>query len=217
MPESKINNKVTRFIVTKKTELFLFLQSQMPQNSRTNLKKILINGLIAVNNRTVTQFNHQLNIGDEVLLNSVNRIKAAKFKGFKIIFEDDSIIVINKESGLLTIAPSSEKEITAFGQLLGYVKANDPSVKIFVVHRLDKFTSGVMLFVKGEKNQEYFRRDWANVVKERTYIGIVEGIPEEKDGKIVSYLKETKSQLVYSTSLRTIICVIKWHWNENGD
>lgn len=199
MIEKKVKNKVIRFVVTEKTALFEFLQAQMPQKSRTNIKKILTNGLITINNRPVTQFDHQLNKGDEVLLNSVNITKAANFRGFKIVYEDDSIIVINKESGLLTIAPTSENEITAFGQLIKYVKANNPSDKIYVVHRLDKYTSGLMLFVKGEEIQEYFRNDWTNVVKERIYIGIVEGIPEDSEGKIESYLKETKSQLVYST------------------
>ncbi len=196
---NKGNNKAIRFYVTEDTELFSFLQSQMPQKTRTNIKKILVNGLITINNKACTQYNHPLKKGDEVLLNSVTVVKYAKFRGFKIIFEDDSIVVINKESGLLTIAPTSENEITAFGQLISYIKSKNPSDKIFVVHRLDKYTSGVMLFVKGEANQAYFRSDWSNVVKERIYIGIVEGIPKDSEGKIVSYLKETKTQLVYST------------------
>jgi len=188
-----------RFKVDANIELFVFLQTQMPQKSRTNIKKILSNGLITINDKTITQFNYPLNIGDEVVLNSVIVVKYAKFRGFQIVFEDDDVIVINKESGLLTIAPTSENELTAFGQLIFYVKSKNPTDKVFVVHRLDKYTSGVMLFVKGEENQTYFRSDWTNVVKERIYIGIVEGIPEEKEGKIVSYLKETKTQLVYST------------------
>lgn len=196
LPKSK--NDI-RFKVESNVELFDFLQNQMPQKSRTNIKKILSNGLITINNKTVTQFNYPLNKGDEVVIHSVIVVKYAQFRGFQIIFEDDDIVVINKESGLLTIAPTSEKELTAFGQLIFYVKSKNPQDKIFVVHRLDKYTSGVMLFVKGEENQAYFRNDWTNVVKERIYIGIVEGIPEEKEGKIVSYLKETKSQLVYST------------------
>jgi 23S rRNA pseudouridine1911/1915/1917 synthase len=197
--ERKQKNKTIRFKAKDTSELFVLLQEYFPGKSRTNIKKILTNGLITVNNRTITKFNHLVNKDDEIIINSVNLIKAANFKGFKIIHEDDSVLVINKDSGLLTIAPVSENEITAFGQLISYIKTNDPHEKIFVVHRLDKYTSGVMLFVKGEKNRDYFRNDWHEVVKERMYIGIVEGIPKESEGKIVSYLKETKTQLVYST------------------
>jgi 23S rRNA pseudouridine1911/1915/1917 synthase len=197
--ERKQKNKTIRFKAKENAELFVLLQEYFPGKSRTNIKKILTNELITINNRTITRFNHLVNKDDEIVINSVNLIKAANFKGFKIIHEDEAIVVINKESGLLTIAPVSENEITAFGQLINYIKTNDSQEKIFIVHRLDKYTSGVMLFAKGEKNRDYFRNDWHEVVKERQYIGIVEGIPKESEGKIVSYLKETKTQLVYST------------------
>jgi len=114
-----------------------------------------------------------------------------------ILYEDKYIIVVNKPSGLFTISTDKEKMKTLFHQVLIYLKQKHKSNKVFIVHRLDKDTSGLIIFAKSEKVKKKIQDNWENVKRE--YIAIVNGqILKEKD-TIKSYLKETKTLLVYST------------------
>lgn len=117
----------------------------------------------------------------------------------KIVYEDDEIIVINKPHSLLTVATEKEKEKTAFHFVMNYVKAENPQNRIFIVHRLDKDTSGVVMFAKSPEIKEAFQENWSDLVKKREYIAVVEGEMDKDEGKIESYLTETKTHLVYST------------------
>ena len=107
--------------------------------------------------------------------------------------------MINKPSKLLTISDSNEKEITAYHLVSSYVKEKNKNNKIFVVHRLDKDTSGLLIFSKGIKVKKILQDNWDELVLKRGYIALVEGILEKNTGTITSYLKETKTHLVYST------------------
>ena len=107
-----------------------------------------------------------------------------------IIYEDKSIIVVNKPSHLLTISTDNEKEKTLFHQVLMYEKKKNKNNKIFIVHRLDKDTSGLVLFAKDEKIKYRLQNNWDKEVK-RGYIAIVNGKTKEKE-TLKSYLAETK-------------------------
>ena len=117
-----------------------------------------------------------------------------------IIYEDKDIIVVNKPSGLLTVSTEKEKEKTLFHKVYMYIKKKNKNNKIFIVHRLDKDTSGIVLFAKNESLKIKFQNDWENLAKERKYIAIVHGKLGKKKGEIVSWLKETKTLLTYSSS-----------------
>lgn len=120
-----------------------------------------------------------------------------KKKKLDIIYEDKHIIVVNKPSGLFTISTEIEKERTLFHQVLVYLKQKHKSNKVFIVHRLDKDTSGLVLFAKTEKIKKYLQDNWNEVKRE--YIAIVNGKVLKNNGVIESYLKETKTLFVYST------------------
>lgn len=117
-----------------------------------------------------------------------------------IIYEDKEIIVVNKPSKLLTISTDNEKERTLFHKVITYEKKKNKNNKIFIVHRLDKDTSGIVLFAKSEELKRKFQDNWDNLVKVREYVAIVEGKPVKDKGTVRSWLKETKTLLVYSSN-----------------
>lgn len=114
-------------------------------------------------------------------------------KKLDIIYEDKFILAVNKPHNLLTISTEKEKDKTLYHEVLTYIKKKNQ--KIFIVHRLDKDTSGIVLFAKNEKIKNYLQDNWSNV--QRYYVALVEGKITAK-GEIKSYLKETKTLLTYS-------------------
>ena len=118
-------------------------------------------------------------------------------KKLKIIYEDKNIIVVDKPSGLLTVASNKEKFNTLYHEVREYIKKQNPHQKVFIVHRLDKDTSGVVLFAKNEKMKHLLQNNWANICEVREYIAIIEGIMPKKQDRLVNYLKENKYQEVY--------------------
>lgn len=120
-------------------------------------------------------------------------------KGLTILYEDIDILVVNKEAGLLTISTDSEKEKTAHFLLNDYVKKGNPRSKnrVFIVHRLDRETSGLLIFAKTEKAKVFLQENWKDFNK--TYFAIIHGQLAEKVGEITSYLTENTAHRVYST------------------
>lgn len=119
-------------------------------------------------------------------------------KKLNIIYEDKNFLVVNKPSNLLTISTLKEKERTLFHEASLYVKRSNPKAKIFIVHRLDKDTSGIVLFVKNQDLKYKLQNNW-NENSVRKYMAICHGNLVNKTGTIKSYLKETKTFLVYSS------------------
>ncbi len=118
-------------------------------------------------------------------------------KKLAIIYEDKNLLVINKESHLLTIATAKERERTLYHEASEYVKKQYPKNKVFIVHRLDKETSGLVVFAKSKEIQEQLQSTWEQTKRE--YIAIVEGYLENKEQELKDYLYETKSLDVFVT------------------
>ena len=189
----------TTLAVKEKSELMTFLLENLRQKSRDNIKSLLRNSQINVNGEVVSQFNHLLLPGDNVLIKwSRDDIKGPS-RNLNIVFEDDYLIVIDKHSGLLSISSGKETYATAYSILSSYVKKKNPAGKIFVVHRLDRDTSGVMMFAKSEKVQAMLQESWKETVTERKYMAVVEGKVEEKEGRIESYIYESKALMMHTT------------------
>ncbi|MCZ8342121.1 MAG: RNA pseudouridine synthase [Leptospira sp.] len=118
--------------------------------------------------------------------------------GLNILFEDRDLIVVEKPSGLLTISSEREKSKTVYASLMDYVKNGQRSKnRIFVVHRLDRDTSGILIFAKSEEAKLKLQSNWDQNVK--IYYAVSFGIWEKKEGIIASYLTENKAKVVYST------------------
>lgn len=168
----------------------------MPSRSRKAVKGTLSQGKVFVNNQATTQFNDALKPGDQVQIRS--EAKNIKLKGIKVVHEDNDIIVIEKEAGLLSIASEKEKQMTAYRQLSDYVQKQNPKNRIFIVHRLDRDTSGVMLFARRQEVQQKLQKNWKKAVSERTYIALVEGTVA-KNGTMTSWLTDNKAFIVRSS------------------
>ncbi len=195
---SPVKKKIDAFIVEKEDTLLAFLLAKLPQKSRNTVKKVLGDRQIFVEKKPVTQFDHPLRPGQKV---EVRWDPAAAHKPgqeLKIVHEDEDLIVIDKPSGLLTVATDKEKRKTAYAMLSDYVKSQDKENKIFIVHRLDRETSGLLLFAKNETIKRQIQETWETTIAERTYVAVVEGQVEPPEGTITSWLKESSALIVYS-------------------
>lgn len=180
-------------------ELMTFLLEKLPNKNRNNIKTLLRDKHILVEARVQTQYNYPLQPGQMVVVASQPQRGIGGLGGINILFEDQHLLVINKPAGLLSMASGREKTRTAYRILGDYLKRSDPRNRIFIVHRLDRETSGVMLFAKSEQVQKGLQGTWNAENKERTYVALVERTPELPQDTIRSYLKENKALVVYST------------------
>lgn len=155
----------------------------------------MINGIVT------TQFDAPVEPGQWVELNVTRPFVVFRNPRMQLIYEDDDVIVVNKGYGLLSVGTGNQKkEPTAYNILKDYVKDVDPRQKIFVVHRLDRATSGLMMFAKSTEAQEAMQHNWNNMVLERKYVAVVEGNIKEDEGIIKTYLGETSRFEVYSSN-----------------
>ncbi len=186
-------------IVEENGILMDFLLKKLPHKNRNNIKSLLRNKQVRVDDNVVSQFNYPLISGQKVKISGSRSRMEKKFREFTIFFEDDDLIVIDKAAGLLSMATKTERRNTAFSMLSHYVKQQNSANKIFIVHRLDRETSGLMIFAKNEKVKQLLQENWDNVVLEKTYVAVVEGEVEKKDGTVQSYLFEDSVFKVHST------------------
>jgi len=200
-PSNKQKAKVTQLTVSKPTRLMEFLIEQLKGKSRTTVKSLLAHRQVSVGTHTITQFDFPLESKQLVTINWGVVAEQTRLRGVRILFEDPYLIVIEKEAGMLSIATAKEKLLTTYSILSSHVKKEDPTNRIFVVHRLDRDTSGVMMFAKSEKIQEVMQKEWQEAVIRRSYIAVVEGIVEKDEDTIRSFLKENKMLFMYSTKV----------------
>lgn len=192
---------IARFTVAdgNPTRLLDFLFDVLKDQKKTNIRTLLKHGQIKVNQTVTTQFDFGLNPGDNVFVNFSRQWQTLRNPRLKIFYEDDDIIVVYKGYGLLSMASDKKKDGTAYSILRDYVKSVNPHNKIFIVHRLDQHTSGLMVFAKTEQAKNALQHNWNNMVLERRYLAVVEGCPEKNEGTQRSYLAENAMHIVYST------------------
>lgn len=188
-------------IVVKYDCLLLeYLILNIKNKSKNNIKSLLKNGQILVNNKIITKHDYKVYKNNRISINyNIDR----RDNGLDILYEDSNLIVINKPSGLLTIANNREREKTAYHMVSEYLKEKYKNSKVFIVHRLDKDTSGVVVFAKGKRIQQLLQDNWDKIVLLREYIAVVEGVLEKKEDTIKSYLTENATTKVYSVNDRT--------------
>lgn len=185
-----------KYIVKENEILIEFLKKMFSNLSKNNIKSLLHNEKVFVNGNMATKYNYELNAGDVV------EIREKIAKNIDIIYEDKDIIVINKPSGLLTVATEKEKNKTAYHLVMEYLKKKNKNNRIFIIHRLDKDTSGIIMFAKNERAKHLYQDNWNDIVKKRCYYAVIDGKMENKEGTIKSYLKEN-GNMVYSVKDRS--------------
>ena len=180
--------------VKENGELLAYLYDNLDMPKK-KIKQYLTHGSIFVNNVKIRQYNYPIVNGMEIVIDTDNKNK--KVLPFDVLFEDDNIIVVNKPAGLLTIATAKEKEKTLYHIVSEYLKSRDKNSKVFIVHRLDKDTSGIVVLAKGEKIKNQLQENWNEYVRLREYVAVVHGKLKNKSDRIVQNLNETKTNLVY--------------------
>ncbi len=180
--------------VTDAEELLVFLVQKNVRKSRNAVKSLLVHKQIRINGKLITQFDYQLNPGDRVQVMKFDQSrKEKKLKGVTIVFEDEYIIVVEKEAGLLSVSTDMEKSRTVFSVLNEYVKKRNRNARVYVLHRLDREVSGLMIFSKEPDIQIMFQNEWDKIVKEFIYVAVVEGEMTSKEGIVKSWLSENKN------------------------
>lgn len=169
---------------------FLLLKSGKKRN---DIKKLLKFENVYVDGNVQTYYAYDLQVGQTVEINTQK-----KDFSLDILYEDQEMIVIDKPCGLLSEQTSKETQKTAYYLVKQYLAKKNES--IYMVHRLDQYTSGILMFVKNKKLYELLTHDWNKYVKTRGYIAIVEGQLKKPKGTIENYLAESKTQNVYITS-----------------
>ena len=191
----------TTLRVEQPTALLDFIQSKMGGMAKTSVKQLLSQRRVTVNGAVQTRHDTPLQSGDTVVISSGRGNIKLHHPKLRMVFEDDHLIVVEKQVGLLTVPtfPGST-ETTAFSILKAYVRRQNPRAGIYTVHRLDRETSGLLVFAKTPELQHYMRTYWRQLVTKRTYVAVAEGIFEQKEGKITTWLTEDKrNAMVYSS------------------
>ena len=183
--------------VEEETTLLPFLLLRVRDKSRNTVKGLLSRRQVLVDGEVVTRFDAPLAPGQRVELLPKDSAGAAELP-FPILYEDTGLIAVDKPAGLLSMGNERERRRTDYRAVSDYVKAREPGRRIFIVHRLDRDTSGVLVFAKDEKLKRALQDNWENVVKKRGYLAAVEGTLPRREGMVRSYLHETATHLVYS-------------------
>jgi len=192
-----------KFSIQERSPLLKYLFIHCVGMKKTGIKQLLKYKSIRVNGQVVTAFDHPLKPGDTVEILGKKASLTEKLKNrpeFSIVFEDNSILVAEKPAGLLTMGTDHEKKKTLYFMLTEYQKAKslDGHGRLFIVHRLDRDASGLLIFAKGETAKRILQQDWSSATKK--YYAITEGTPRQESGVIESHLEEDNFQRVYSTT-----------------
>lgn len=187
-------------IVEENATLLPTLFAHFTDRSKTTVKSYLAHRQVSVNGCITTQFDTPLKPGDRVEVNFGHAREAVSHPMLRIVYEDDDLIVVEKRNGLLSVATDKQIMRTAYSILSEHVKQEDVRNKIFVLHRLDRETSGLMMFAKSEEVKVKIQSRWEETVVERKYFAVVEGVVEKNEGVISTYLTESKAMKVYVTA-----------------
>lgn len=190
---------IEQYVPRQEALLLEFLISAMPDRKRTNIKELLQHNQVRVNGTVTTRFDQPLQPGDSVEINLTREFPYFYNRRLKLVYEDNDIMVANKGYGLLSMGNDKVREGTAYSILKDYLKWVDPRLKIFIVHRLDRDTSGLLMFAKNQEAKERMQHNWNNMVLNRKYYAVVEGNVEQDEGTVRSYLAENSQYEVYST------------------
>lgn len=190
--------KATTYSVKSDCTVQEFFERQMQGKSKTNQKQLLSKGAVRIGDRVLKHLDDLILAGSTVTIEPKPEPQFIMPPGLSIVYEDDWLLVVYKESGLLTIATETEKDHTAFAYLSAYLKFYNRNDKVFIVHRIDRMTSGLLIFAKNETAQRILRSNWDKMVLSRQYVAVVEGQMEQEFGTVTTWLDEDpKSKRVY--------------------
>lgn len=194
---SKINNLLT-FKVTEQAQLLSFIMEKMHGISRNRAKALIVNRVVLVDNRITTHPLTPLHPGQVVQLDRTKHKKSFHSNSLDIVYEDAYLLVIDKAPGVLSMSNNSRQE-TAQSILNNYLEKGGGRNTAHLVHRLDRDTSGLMLYAKDVQTQQSFVQGWRELVTDRRYVAVVSGNVACDEGDVRSWLTEDKRFVTHSS------------------
>lgn len=191
-------SKYNEYTVNEQIPLMEFILKQMHGISRNKAKDILSGHGVSVDRKAVTQFDYALQPGMTVRISKHKRNTELKNKYVKIVYEDKDLIVIEKNIGILSM-PAVAQQFSVKTVLDEYFKRRHFKCTAHVVHRLDRETSGLMMYAKNMEVQRILEENWQEIVTDRRYIAVVSGVMEKEGGTVSSWLKDNKAYVTYSS------------------
>ena len=192
--------RISQFEVKEPSELLLFLLTVIKDCNRSKIKSMLTHKQFMVGDKITTKYNHPLKKGDIVKVSWDDGFRELKYQGVKIVFEDEDILVVDKMAGMLSISAGKSKSPTVYKTMLHHVQLDNPIAALFVVHRLDKDASGLMVFAKNKNSQVAFQKDWDKSIAARKYLAVTQGTIEKDENTISNFLRENKALVMYITT-----------------
>lgn len=189
-------NKCQEFICKDNISLLKAISIFNKDLSNKTIKNYVKYKKVMVNDKIITNSSFLLKNGDKIKI--IHNTQVIPDYDLDILYEDEYLIAINKPCGLLSISNEKEKIVTAYRMVSDYVKSKNRKNFIFVVHRLDQDTSGILMFCKNEKIRDKMQENWSQITKKRGYIALVDG-KLSGSKTIRSFLTEDRQQFVYST------------------
>ena len=188
-------SQIFHYSAVEETTLLPFLYMILAPKSKSDIKSMLAHNHVAVNGRPTTQFDTPLTPRDKVSVNFTRPFAVLRANQLQIIYEDKYLIVVEKAAGLLSMGRDTNKK-TAQGLLTEYLKQKDPRAMAYICHRLDQYTSGILIFAKDPDTQRELRFGWDSYIRERCYTAVVEGCPEEEHQELRHYLVENNNNMM---------------------
>lgn len=188
-------------VVSKDTVLLTFLFEEMPEISRSRIRQFLREGRILVNGNSVCQHDAPLAVGDKVVVGGTKTVAPTGFSGRHVrsVYEDRFLIVVEKHEGILSMA-TSHHSFCVKTVLDNYFERTRQRCRAHLVHRLDRDTSGLMIYAKSREVQKLFESDWKGFVFDRRYVAVASGMLEHDSGTVTSWLKDNKQYFTMSSS-----------------
>lgn len=192
-------DNIRTFTAQEHDTLLSAVSKILSDHTPTKVKSMLKHNQFAINGMPCSQFDREVNAGDEIAINFDRAFAVFKNQRIQLVYEDDDIIIVNKGYGVLSMGTEQVKEGTVYSEMRKYVKTHNPKAQVFIVHRLDRDTSGLMMLAKSRLAKDNLQHNWNNMVLNRKYVAVLEGELEgDREGVVRSYLTENSKFEVYS-------------------
>ena len=192
-------DNIRTYVVNEADTLLSAVGKILSDHTPSKVKSMLKHNQFAINGMPSSQFNQPVNAGDEISINFDRAFAVFKHPRIQLVYEDDHLLIVNKGYGVLSMGTDSVKEGTVYSEMRKYVKTHNPKAQVFIVHRLDRDTSGLMLLAKSRIAKDNLQHNWNNMVLNRKYVAVLEGeIEGAAKGVVRSYLAENSKFEVYS-------------------
>ena len=185
------------YTVEEDAQLLDWLIANLKGLSRNKVKDTLHGRGIKVNGKIVTQFDYPLTRGMKISVSKSKKNDTFKSRYVNLVYEDPYLVVIEKKPGILSMA-AGHKSLNVKTVLDDYFRQTKQRCTAHVVHRLDRDTSGLMVYAKDMQTEQTLEHEWHNIVYDRRYVAVVSGEMEEDEGTIANWLKDNKAYVTYS-------------------